>query len=387
MSMKKKNQIDLMLLSIVIFILMVGVLTIYSASSFIGAEKYGDSVLYLKKHLIRVVIGFGMMWILIRIDYHYIRWITPFMCLTFFLMLIVVLRIDPFHGTNRFLLFLGKRFQPSEFMKLSLVFYLAAIFSRGKDAKVIHGKKLYLHYIFVMVVTLLVFIEPDLGSAMVLFFVVLIMFFIGGVPIQKLLRMGMGLIPIVIVGTLKFSYQRKRIVEFVSSVVENGAPSYQVKQSIIGLANGGIVGVGYGEGKQKLLFLPEPFSDFILSSFGEEWGFLGIFLLFLLIFVFLWRGISIAIHAPDRYGYLLAGGITSMFLINGLVNAGVAINLLPTTGLPFPLMSYGGSSILVHLIGIGILLNISKNRVVLYHQFTAQRGKRGLICEENLEGF
>lgn len=151
--------------------------------------------------------------------------------------------------------------------------------------------------------------------------------------------------------------------------------SYHVKQSIIGLANGGFKGLGYGVGKQKHYFLPEPFSDFILACFGEEFGFIGIFILFVLLAIVLWRGIRIALRAPDRYGFLLAGGITAMVLINALINACVVVNLFPTTGLPFPFVSYGGSSLLVHLLGVGILLNISKKRIVPYKDFTAYRGR------------
>lgn len=387
--MKKQDtkQIDLVLLGTVIIILMIGILTIYSASSFSGAEKYGNSLLYLKKHLSRIFMGFVGLWILMHVDYHHIRWITPFMLFSFFILLIMVLRLEKFHGTNRFLLLFGKRFQPSEFMKLSLIFYLAAVFTKGKEAQIFKGKRLYIHYVFVLIIMGLVFIEPDLGSALVLFFIVFMMFYIGGVPGRQLLRMGWFLFPFIGIGMMKFPYQRRRVVDFLSGVIGEAPVSYQVKQSIIGLANGGIFGVGYGEGKQKLLFLPEPFSDFILSSLGEEWGFIGLTLLFGLMIIILWRGVRIAMHAPDRYGYLMAGGITSMILINALINAGVAVNLLPTTGLPFPFVSYGGSSLLVHLLGIGILLNISRNRVVLFHQFTAQRGKRGLLNNELVEHY
>ena len=133
--------------------------------------------------------------------------------------------------------------------------------------------------------------------------------------------------------------------------------------------------MGYGGGKQKLFFLPEPFSDFILASLGEELGFLGVLLVFALFVFLLWRGFRIAMHSPDRYGFLLAGGITTMILVNALINAGVVLNLLPTTGLPFPFLSYGGTSLFVQLIGVGILLSISRRAEPSYRDFTKYRGQ------------
>jgi cell division protein FtsW len=174
-------------------------------------------------------------------------------------------------------------------------------------------------------------------------------------------------------GMVLFPYQKKRVLDYVNSVFERGELNYQVKQSLIGLANGGLTGVGYGEGRQKYLFLPEPFSDFIIAHTGEELGFFGMVFIFGLIALILWRGFRIAMAAPDRFGFLLAGGITSMILINALINAGVVLNLLPTTGLPFPFISYGGSSLFVQMTGVGILLNISQKVDVPFAEFTRER--------------
>jgi cell division protein FtsW len=184
-----------------------------------------------------------------------------------------------------------------------------------------------------------------------------------------------ALIPLIALGLVANTYQRQRIVDFVDSKVNGTPPPYQVQQSQIALASGGLAGSGYGEGNAKKLFLPEPFSDFILSTLGEEFGFLGISFLFLVLVFVLWRGTRIAIRAPDRYGFLVASGITSLFMINALINAGVVTYLLPTTGLPFPFISFGGSSLFVYMAGMGILLNISGKTVASYHQFTNERGR------------
>ena len=297
------------------------------------------------------------------------------MLLVFIILLVGVFFGTGYQGSRRSFLIFGKQFQPSEFMKLTLVFYLAAVFAKGKFRDH-QGDTLLAHYLILLMIVGLVFIEPDLGTALVIFFIGYCMFFLAGVSSVRLFKMALCLIPLISIGMLMFPYQKHRFLNYWGSVFGTGEMSYQVKQSIIGLAHGGLTGLGYGAGKQKLFFLPEPFSDFILASFGEEFGFLGIFTLFILLAIILWRGIRIAIQAPDKYGYLMAGGITIMILVNCLMNAGVVVNLFPTTGLPFPFMSYGGSSLFVHSVGVGILLNISTKGIVSYRQFTVNQSRR-----------
>ncbi|MBN2029934.1 cell division protein FtsW [bacterium] len=370
------NREDRLLLVIVLLLVLIGILMIYSASSFRGAELYNDPTQFLKSHATRVAIGLVFLYLFSKIDYRCFRWITPMMIVLFMGLLVLVFFGPQINGSRRSIQLLGKAFQPSEFMKIVLVFYLAAVFSRKNRARIMEGDVLNTHYFLFLIIVGLVFIEPDLGTAMVLFFVGFSMFYLSGVAFKRLFKLGLILVPIISLGILIFSYQRQRLLDFFNSLFRSAPMSYQVKQSIIGLAHGGFSGVGYGGGKQKLFFLPEPFSDFILASLGEEMGFIGIFVVFGLLTLVLWRGIRIALRAPDRYGYLMAGGITIMILVNGLINAGVVVHLLPTTGLPFPFISYGGSSLLVHLIGVGILLNISRNSVVSYKDFTAEKGQK-----------
>jgi cell division protein FtsW len=382
MSVNEVGNGDRVLLGVVVILILLGILVVYSASSFRGAEKYDDSARFLKLHLRRVLLGFLFLFCASKFDYHGFRWVTPFMFFLFFGLLVVVLLGPEFHGSRRSILLFGKRFQPSEFMKLTLIFYLAAVFANRKRSRAYRGNRLWVHYITLLMIVGLVFIEPDLGTALVIYFIGFAMFYLSGIAWKQLAKRVLFLVPLILMGIVLFPYQRERFVDFWGSVLGKGPMSYQVKQSIIGLAHGGFMGVGYGAGKQKLFFLPEPFSDFILASFGEELGFVGILILFSLLVVVLWRGIRIALRAPDLYGYLLAGGITTMILVNALINAGVVVNLLPTTGLPFPFLSYGGSSLLVHLIGVGVLLNISKKVVVPYRDFTLKRGRRSKWGED-----
>jgi cell division protein FtsW len=373
MQSKYKNQSDRILFIAMILLVVLGILAVFSASSFRGAEKYGDSTYFLKMHLLRI--GFGLILFLIaaKIDYHQFRSITPLLLLVLWFLLVLVLFHPEVNGSHRSFIFLGKRFQPSEFMKLVMIFYLAGVFARGMKACALTGKQWIMHCIIVFISIGLVFVEPDLGSSLILFFVAIAMFFLVGMGWKRLSLITGFILPIVLGGLSLFPYQRVRVQDFINSVLGRGPMNYQVKQSIIGLAHGGLMGVGFGEGKQKLSFQPEPFSDFILASFGEEMGFIGIVFLFLLLSIILWRGIRIALRSPDRYGFLIAGGITSMVMINALINAGVAVNLLPTTGLTFPFLSYGGSSLFVQFIGIGILINISSQGILSHKDFTANR--------------
>ena len=374
-----KRQSDRILLSAIIILTMIGILMVYSSSSFWGAEKYQNATLYLRNHLMRVVLGALLFVFFSRVDYHLFRPMTPVLYLIVFVLLILVLNTPKFHGAHRSLALFGKRFQPSEFMKLVMVFYLSAIFARGADSQMPDSKTIYMHYGFLLATVVTVFVEPDLGSALILFFVGFSIFFLAGVPWGQMARMVGGIAPVVVAGLVLFPYQKKRVVDYIHSAFQGGEMSHQVEQSIIGLARGGLFGVGYGEGKQKFLFLPEPFSDFILAHAGEELGFLGLTIIFLLFVIVLWRGMHIATHAPDRYGFLLAGGITAMMLVNAIINAGVVVNLLPTTGLPFPFISYGGSNLFVMLMGSGILLNISRQVDVTYSEFTRARSKRAYV--------
>jgi len=368
-----KNRTDRILFVAMLLLVVLGILAVFSASSFRGAEKYGDSAYFLKMHLLRVCFGLILFFIAAKIDYHQLRSMTPLLLLLLWFLLMLVLFHPEVNGSHRSFIFLGKRFQPSEFMKLGLILYLAGVFARGIKARALAGKQWIMHCFIVFVSIGLVFVEPDLGSSLVLFFVAIAMFFLIGMGWKRLFKMMAFIPPLVVGGLLLFPYQKVRILDFINSVLGKGPMNYQVKQSIIGLAHGGLIGVGFGEGKQKLSFQPEPFSDFVLTSFGEEMGFIGIIFLFLILCVVLWRGIRIALRSPDRYGFLVAGGITSMIMINALINAGVVTNLLPTTGLTFPFLSYGGSSLFVQFIGVGILINISSQGIISHKDFTAKR--------------
>ena len=276
------THVDRWLLVSVLIFLLLGILMVYSASSFRGAEKYDDYAMFLKQHILHVVIGILVLLIVTRMDYHRLPWLTPFLFIATMFLLFLVLAGPAFHGSRRSILILGKRFQPSELMKLTLILYLAVVFAKGREAKAQNGKMLLIHYIMLLMTIGIVFIEPDLGTALVLFFIGFSMLFLGGVRWKHLLRLVSFLMMLICMGMVLFPYQRQRFTDFIGSLSGSTPMNYQVKQSIIGLAHGGLTGVGYGVGKQKLYFLPEPFSDFILSCVGEEFGFIGFLFIFIL---------------------------------------------------------------------------------------------------------
>ncbi len=354
-------KVDRILLACVGMLVFIGLLIIYSTSSIRSANPN----YYLFEHAKKILLGFTVLLIVSKIDYHAIRWMTPFLILMGMGLIIMVLYLPAPENVkvNRWLFYNGKQlFQPSELMKIVMVLYFAGVFAKGLNTRFVEGNAVYGHFAFLLFVTGLIFIEPDLGTALVVFFMGLSMLYLSGVSFKQIVSMTSGAVVLVMLGMLRYPYQKLRIMNFINSFKDESMMSHQVKQSFIGLAQGGLLGVGYGEGKQRFFWLPEPFSDFILASLGEELGFIGVLIVFALLFIILWRGIRIASKAPDRYGFLLAGGITFMILINAMINAAVVVNLLPTTGLPFPFLSYGGSSLLVQMVGIGILLNISKQQ-------------------------
>jgi cell division protein FtsW len=219
--------------------------------------------------------------------------------------------------------------------------------------------------ILIGAVVLGVALEPDLGTALAIAAIAFTLLFIAGARLGHLFLIIFGAVLAAVSMLWRVAYQRGRVESFFQSIFGDAEPAWQVRQSLISLGNGGLFGVGLGQSKQKLLFLPDPFTDFIMAIVGEELGLIGTLTLILLFFIIIWRGFHIAHRAPDRAGKLTAIGVTSAIGLYALVNAGVVTHILPTTGIPLPFVSYGGSALMMNLFGIGVLLNIS--------QFTGSR--------------
>lgn len=359
----QKHAIDKPLLLVVLTLLTLGIVMVYSASNVIALDKFGSSAHFLKQQFIRVIIGFAILVFATKYDYHKYRSKTMLLVLISFILLVVVLGLGQIKGAARWLQLGGFGIQPSEIAKLAIIFYLAAYLD-GKGERIKDFQNgLLPPLIMAGAFCFMIMLQPNFSTAAILMMIVLAVLFIGGMRLQHLGMMALAVIPTAIAVVMLSPYRRARLMTFLDPSADAQGSGYQIKQSLISFANGGLTGSGIGQGKQKFLFLPEPFTDFIYSIIGEELGFIGAVFVLILFVIFLFRAMKIARMAPDLYGFYIGAGITISIVGYALINAGVATGLFPTTGLPMPFISYGGSSLLFTCFTVGVLLNISTQTV------------------------
>lgn len=358
--MKNGIKFDVLLLMIVLLLAVIGTAAIYSASYFKAKEEHNNSHYFLGKQLLRFAIGITLLLVLMHTDYHVLQKMAPIILVVTFLVLVYVLiGGNLYKGSRRSIPVFGFVFQPSEFAKYALVLFLSTYLVKKGDRLKNFNDGLLPTLLIVAFIIVPILLEPDLGTGVIIFLICSVVIFAGGASLYHLSGLGFSALTVVAFLLTIFPYQKVRLFKFVDSVRGTVEPPWQVTQSMIAFGNGGFWGVGLGNSRQKLHFLPQPFTDFIFSIIGEEVGLIGCTLLLLLIMAFLWRGVWIALHAPDKEGQLLAVGITASVVVYAFFNAGIALNLLPITGITMPFVSYGGSSLIVHLMAMGILLNIS----------------------------
>ena len=338
-----------------------GLVMLYSSSSDTAADLTGDHMFFLKRQLLRVLLGSGLLMVCAFTDYHRLRRWAPYILLVSMALLLITLiyhRLDGGSATARWLPLGPISFQPSDFARLSLIIYLAAYLDRKGDL-LGDFRRGFLPPVFIICLVMgLVVLEPDFSTAALIGGLGLTMLFIGRARLQHLLGLVLVALPTMAAVMLAEPYRRVRIKTFLG-LLDSPAAEYQISQSLISLGNGGLIGRGLGNSVEKRLFLPAPHTDFVFAIIGEELGFIGSLLL-LAAFVWLFqRGIVAARNAPDRFGLFLAVGIGLNFMTYVLVNTGVVTEVLPNTGVPLPLISYGGTHIVFTLISLGILLNIS----------------------------
>jgi len=350
---------DIFLLSVVLFLVFIGVVMVFSASAIVSHEKFDTSYLFLIKQIIWTVMGVFLMLVLARIDYNKLqKFSRPLMVFSFSL-LVLVLLIEP-GEIKRWLKFGMVNFQPSEMAKICLILYIADVLDR-KGSKLQDFKKGLLPILAVAGIFLvLIYAEPDLGTAVILGLVVLAMLFMGGVRLSHLLSLVLASIPLLYFAVFHVAYRRERILTFINPWADAQRIGYQIVQALLALGSGGFFGKGLGASRAKLFFLPEPYTDFIFSIIGEELGFLGASLIIFLFVIIAWRGLHIATRAPNQFGNLLAAGITFLITFQAVLNISIVTACLPTKGITLPFLSYGGSSLVFSLAGVGILLNISR---------------------------
>ena len=349
---------------------LMGVIMVFSASGVMAETRYGDSMFFLKRQLLWLTLGIMVLHWVARREYDVWKTLTPYVLgLTVVLLIVVLIPVlgTQVNGARRWLRLAGFSMQPGELSKLAVVLYLASFLVRKEQDVTSLSRGVLAPLLVVGGVAGLVMLEPDMGTATVLTIIALGLLFLGGARIPHLLCLGLSLLPVTYLLIMQSDYRRRRFLNFLDPWQDPTNAGFQLTQSFVALGNGGMFGVGLGEGRQKLFFLPEVHSDFVLALVGEELGFLGTGVLLGLFAVLIVRGFHIAGRAPDAFGRHLASGVTLLLGVQVVINMGVVSGLLPTKGLTLPFVSYGGSSLLVSLGAIGMLLSVSRAAPV-YHR-------------------
>lgn len=358
---KRKN--DGYLVGAVTILLAFGMIMVFSASAAVATENYGSPIYFFIKQIIWGFLCFTAIFVFSRYDYNnFSRFGIPLFGVIAAVGLLVAVLIwgDVINNARRWFVFGPISFQPSEFAKLAVILYFADIFSR-KETQLRNWKQgLLPHFIILSMVLFPIFLEPDLSTTIMIFFIIATMAFLSNIRIKHVLAGLVLLVPLVFLKSSLTNVQDTRISAWIENFSNPLGSSYQLRQSLIGLGRGGVAGTGLGTSKQKYHFLPESHTDFVFSIVGEEFGFIGTTIILILFLVILWRGIAIARRAKNPFGQFLAVGLTMSLVLYAIINAGVVTMLLPTTGLPMPFLSYGGSSLLFVGVTVGILINISK---------------------------
>lgn len=359
--MVRNIRINLFTVSIVLMCL--GIVMIYSSSSIYALEKYQDGLFFLKRHLSFMLIGIALTFISMIVDYRKLRVIArPLLLLSIVLLILVLIPGigREVSGARRWFRFKFLSFQPSELANLAVIIYLADFIARkGNMIKTL--LKGFLPPIGILgVVSLLILLQPDLGTTVALGFVVLTVLFIAGVRPSYILSLILSSLPLLYVLVFSVPYRKARIMAFINPWLDPKGSGFQIIQSQIALGSGGLFGVGLGHSKQKLFYLPAAHTDFIFSIIGEELGLLGTIGVVILFIIFIQQGIKVIKNAPDKFGYFLSLGLLLMISFRAMINIGVSCGILPTKGLPLPFISYGGSSFIFDMVSVGILANIAR---------------------------
>lgn len=354
------GHIDWLILLPIAGLLMFSVAFVYSASSSFSDLTFGSSEQLFWNHALRVIIGLVLMIGIAKLDYHaWERMSATAALIGIGFLLMVLMMGTEIKGASRWVRLGPVNFQPSELAKFALVLHTAVLLSARKALVRDWRKSILPVMAWTLPVCALIALQPNMSTATVVFTIVLVMMFLADVrPLHLATIVGVG----GVVGGLyavSAEYRLRRLMSFFGTEGADEAVKYQLNQALIAFGNGGVTGVGPGQSRQRDWFLPESYGDFIFSIVGEEYGFLGILLLMGCFLLVVWRGYTVARKAPDAFGRLLAGGITTTLALYAFVNAGVTCGLLPTTGLPMPFISYGGSSVFFSAIAVGVLLNIS----------------------------
>ncbi|HLW86353.1 MAG TPA: putative lipid II flippase FtsW [Candidatus Sulfotelmatobacter sp.] len=360
--MAKRVSVDRWLFTVTMLLVFVGLVMVFSASAVMARERFGSEYAFLSKQLMWAAAGLAAMVVAMRVDYR--RYQHPALVFSLLglttLLLISVFFLDRSHNTHRWIHWGGFSFQPSELAKPVLILFLA-YFLEGRAKSIDDWRNTLAPAAAPVVVLLgLIVLQPDLGTAIACAGIAACILYVAGMRLRYFAyAFGTALVPLYFL-IFHVSFRRDRILAFLNPYAERQKAGFHLIQSLIAVSTGGITGTGLMEGKQKLFYLPEPHTDFIFAVTAEELGLVGAIFVVTLFAIFLWRGMRASWRTEDVFGRYLAVGITSMVVMQAFINISVVLGMMPTKGIPLPLVSYGGSSLFVTLACVGVLLNITK---------------------------
>ncbi len=352
---------DLLLFAAALLLVSLGLVMVYSASSVMALAETGDPLYYLKRQMIGMTLGTIAMLVIMQIDYRiYQRVAILGVAVAYGLLAAVLVVGAEISGSRRWIDLGVFNLQPSEVSKLALVNFIAAFAASRPQAM----KSLWKGLLPPLVVTAgffgLVLLEPDFGTGVSMVGTAMVMLFACGARISHLVILTLLSIPLLGVLIWLEPYRLERILSFLDPWADPMNTGWNIIQSLLAIGSGGLFGLGLGSSRQKFFYLPEQHTDFIFAIIAEELGFLGSLAVLCLFFLLAWRGFRVAMRAPDLFGSYLAVGITSMIVVQAVLNIGVVSGVLPVTGVTLPFISFGSSSLVVNLAGVGVLLNISR---------------------------
>jgi cell division protein FtsW len=361
--MARKLKSDQTLFVATLLLVCLSVIMVYSASAVVAMERFRQPYLFLTKQLMWATLGIAVLWIVMRVDYRLYR--EPIFIWSALgivtVCLIAVMFSPPVNNARRWFGVGGLGIQPSEVAKLVAIVFIADMLERRMQRINELGYGIVPIGIVVGALVGLILVEPDFGTAMTLALIAAVMVFAAGLSYTYVFGTILLALPLVAAVAMSASYRRRRLLSFMNPWEDPFGDGFQVVQSLIAVGTGGVTGKGLMAGVQKLFYLPEPHTDFIFSVISEELGLIGATLVVICFCVITWRGLRVALRAPDRFGAFLAIGLTTMVAVQAFMNISVVLSLMPTKGIPLPFVSFGGSSLLINLVGMGVLLNVSQH--------------------------
>jgi cell division protein FtsW len=357
-----EKRLDIILLLVTLILITIGTVMIYSSSSIIAMKRFNDGQYFLKKQIFFVLLGLGIMVLMTKIPYDQLKKLAyPGILLSIVLLSVLLIPHVGIRagGATRWLKVGFFSFQVTEMVKISMVLFLAYFLTR-KNNQITEFKRGILIPLFVtLLIVGLILLEPDFGTAVIITLIMMLMFYLSGCRILHLAGIVALFAPAAIYLLLNKSYRLARLTSFLDPWKDPQHSGFQIIQSLLSFGSGGTFGVGIGDGMQKLFYLPEPHTDFILSIIAEESGFIGVLIVIFLFAILIVRGFLISFKAPDLFSTLLAAGLTMVIALEAFINIAGVMGLIPLKGLALPFVSYGGTSLIMSLTAVGILLNIS----------------------------